>query len=99
MQHFGWLVFCLTISAIFYIYQTQSPALYGERQMLIAENATYRLDLAQYHKNLKDCMVRLPNQIRTEIYQLHREELWKQQAIQKSQSGNTSKKPNSLKPE
>jgi hypothetical protein len=46
-----------------------------ELRALLAENATYRLDLKREHINLKECMAKLPQNEIDDFYRRHREEL------------------------
>lgn len=75
MQHLGWLIFCLTIATIFYVYQAQQVNVDGMYAAIVAENKTYKLDLQRQHINLKECMGKLPEKEVKDFYKRHREEL------------------------
>lgn len=71
----GWLLFCLVLATMFYTYQLQHVDVEAAYSSILAENKTYKLDLARQHVNLKECMSKLPESEVKDFYKRHREEL------------------------
>ena len=101
-ERIRWLLFCLMIATIFYVYQAQTHVLDEEKATLIALNETYELDLKAQHQNLKECMSKLPQKEVDDFYRRHREEFankWTRMIVLENpkllESNQTDEKPKS----